>query len=94
MLSVNTKKIMGELLTTIGMGHMQLGAIKSVLANQQKFILEHAYERLLDKSAGKITQNSLKEFLKASNIEATLDEISIIFELYSTFQSNGLSLSE
>ena len=94
MLSVNTKKILGELLVTIGMGQMQLGAIKSVLANQSKFILEHAYERLLVKSAGKITQESLKSFLKASNIEASVGEIGVIFELYSTFSSNGLSLSE
>lgn len=94
MLSVNTKRILGELLTTIGMGQMQLGAIKNVLANQSKFIIEHAYKRLLDKTDGKITPQSLKSFLSSSSIEATIDEICIIFDLYSTFQTEGLSQSE
>lgn len=94
MISVNTKKIMGELLFTIGMSQMQIGYIKTVLANQNMFILEHVYQKLMDKSTASVTPNSLKSFLTEAKIEATVDEILTIFDLYSKFSTQGLSLCE
>jgi hypothetical protein len=58
------------------------------------FILEHVYQKLMDKSTASVTPNSLKSFLTEAKIEATVDEILTIFDLYSKFSTQGLSLCE
>ena len=94
MLSQNTKKLLGEILVTVGMGQSQLSSIKEVLCNQSKFILELAHQRLACSVSRTITPSSLKSLLAENNIQCSEDEILIVFVLYSKFERDGLSLSE
>ena len=94
MLSSGTKKLIAEILVTVGMGHAQLASIKSVLANQSKFVLELVHKRLSCSSSGTVTPLSLRSFLLENNIHCNDGEITTVFALYSKFERQGLSLSE
>jgi hypothetical protein len=95
MLSVKTKGYLKELLLTFGQGYIQLNSIKSVLANQDKFIIEHVYRRLTENGElEKVTKNSLKNFLDENSIYSTMEEIEMVFKLHSKFSDSGFNQSE
>lgn len=94
MLSAGTKKILAEILVTVGIGHAQMTSIRNVMCNQSKFVLELVHGRLSGESSRTVTQSSLKKFLAENNIQCNDDEIATIFIIYSKFETQGLSLSE
>lgn len=94
MLSVDTKLCLGDLFLTFGQGFIHTNSIKSILANQPKFILELAFKRLMDEREELITSSSLKKFLEESSIIASLEEIETLMSLNVKFGSKGMDLSE
>lgn len=94
MLSVQTKQALGDLFLAFGEGYIHTNSIKKILANQPKFILEHAFQRLADPEEGQITKSSLKNFLGESSILASLDEIKCLMMIYVKFGLGGMNLSE
>lgn len=94
MLSVKTKLCLGDLFLAFGQGYIHTNSIKSILANQDKFILEHAFRRLKDKREDLITKSSLKKFLEESSIVASIEELETLLRIHIKFGVNGMNLSE
>lgn len=94
MLAVDTKLCLGDLLLAFGQGFIHTNSIKSILANQPMFILEHAFKRLVDECYDLITKDSLKKFLEESSIIASLDELETLLRINVKFGNKGMNLSE